>query len=236
MEKVLIFSDGASKGNPGPGGWAAVVAAGERVTELGGFEKHTTNNRMELRGAIEGLRDAHVPGGAQTVVYTDSSYVINGITKWIHGWKKTGWKTKDKKPVVNQDLWQSLDAAVAAHGREIEWQYVGGHVGVAGNERVDVIASDLAEGKKVALYRGAISGYTVDISNLGADSGLQKSKSASSARSKAKAYSYISRVDGKVLVHKTWKECEERVRGKTARFKKALTPQEEKDIVADFSK
>ncbi len=236
MEKVLIFSDGASKGNPGPGGWAAVVVAGERVTELGGFEKHTTNNRMELRGAIEGLRDAHVPGGAQTVVYTDSSYVINGITKWIHGWKKGGWKTKDKKPVVNQDLWQSLDAAVAAHGREIEWQYVGGHVGVAGNERVDVIASDLAEGKKVALYRGALSGYSVDISNLGADSGLQKSKSASSARSKAKAYSYISRVDGKVLVHKTWKECEERVRGKTARFKKALTPQEEKDIVADFSK
>lgn len=232
----MIFSDGASKGNPGPGGWAAVVVAGDRVIELGGFEKHTTNNRMELRAAIEGLRDAVVPGATQTLVYTDSSYVINGITKWVHGWKKNGWKTKDKTPVVNQDLWQSLDAAVVSHGRDIEWQYVGGHVGVAGNERVDAIASDLAEGKKVTLYRGVRSGYRVDIENLGADSGLQKNKSASNARSKAKAFSYVSRVDGVVLVHKTWAECEQRVRGKNARFKKALSMQEEKEIIADFSR
>lgn len=244
MEKVVIFSDGASKGNPGPGGWAAVVVAGDRVTEVGGFEKLTTNNRMELRAAIEGLRDAlghsptgetHVAGAAQTVVYTDSSYVINGITKWIHGWKKGGWKTKDKKPVVNQDLWQSLDAAVAAHGRDIEWTYVGGHVGVAGNERVDQIASDLAEGKKVELYRGVWTEYKIDIGNLGADSGMQKNKSALSARAKAKAYSYISRVDGKIEVHKTWAECQERVRGKSARFKKALSQAEEKEILAEFS-
>lgn len=235
-DRIVIFSDGASKGNPGPGGWAAVVVAGDKVMELGGFEKHTTNNRMELRAAIEGLRDAHVSGGAQTVVYTDSSYVINGITKWITNWKKSGWRTKDKKPVVNQDLWQSLDAAVLAHKRGIEWQYVGGHVGVAGNERVDMLASDLAEGKKVELYRGARGDYKVAVDNLGADSGLQKTKSVSSARSKAKAHSYISRVDGKVLVHKTWSECEQRVRGKKARFKKALSPREEKEIIAYFSK
>ncbi len=236
MEKIVIFSDGASKGNPGPGGWAAIVVAGERVTELGGFEKHTTNNRMELRAAIEGLRDAHVPTGPQVLVYTDSSYVINGITKWIHGWKKGGWKTKDKKPVVNQDLWQSLDAAVAAHGREIEWKYVGGHVGVAGNVRVDQIASELAEGKKVALYRGARDGYKIEVGNLGADTGLQKNKSALSARAKAKAYSYVSRVDGKVVVHKTWAECQARVRGRSARFRKTLSAGEEKEIIAEFSK
>jgi ribonuclease HI len=236
MEKVVIFSDGASKGNPGPGGWGAVVVSGEQVVEVGGYEKLTTNNRMELRAAIEGLNAVRSKDAKQTILYTDSSYVINGITKWVHGWKKNGWRTKDKKPVINQDLWMSLDAAVAGHGRDIEWTYVGGHVGVVGNERVDRIASDYAEGKKVDLYYGPLAEYPIDIANLGADSDLQKSKSASNERSKAKAYSYISRVDGKVMVHKTWKECEERVRGKTARFKKALSPEEEKDIVAEFSK
>ncbi len=236
MEQIVIFSDGASKGNPGPGGWGAVVVSGEQVIEVGGYEKLTTNNRMELRAAIEGINAVRKATATQTILYTDSNYVINGITKWIHGWKKNSWRTKDKKPVINQDLWMSLDAAVQSHGRDIEWTYVGGHVGVAGNERVDIIASDLAEGKKVDLYYGPLAEYTIDITNLGADSGLQKSKSASSARSKAKAYSYISRVDGKVLVHKTWKECEERVRGKTARFKKALSSEEEKQIFAEFSK
>ncbi len=236
MEKVVIFSDGASKGNPGPGGWGAVVVAGDNVTEVGGYEKLTTNNRMELRAAIEGLNATRAKGAAQIIVYTDSSYVINGITKWVQGWKKNGWRTKDKKPVMNKDLWQSLDATVSSHGREIEWHYVGGHVGVAGNERVDAIASDLAEGKKIDLYYGPLAGYKVDVANLGVDSGLQKSKSASSARSKAKAFSYVSRVNGVVMVHKSWKECEQRVRGVTARFKKALSPEEEKEIVAEFSK
>lgn len=236
MEKTQIFSDGASKGNPGPGGWGAIIVTGERVAEVGGREAHTTNNRMELRAAIEGLRAAKLQSGAAGVVYTDSSYVINGISKWVHGWKKNGWKTKEKKPVINQDLWQSLDAEVLAIGSTVEWQYVGGHVGVAGNERVDVIASDFAEGKSVSLYTGRRAEYKIDVANLGHDDAKQKAKSSSSTRSKAKAYSYISRVDGIVLVHKTWAECEQRVRGKSARFKKALSPQEEKDIVADFSK
>ncbi len=234
MQKIIIFADGASKGNPGPGGWAAVIVGGEQVTELGGREEHTTNNRMELRAAIEGLRGAVV--GSQIILYTDSSYVINGITKWVHGWKKNGWQTKEKKPVVNQDLWESLDSAVAGHGRDIEWQYVGGHVGIAGNERVDAIASDLADGKKVELYRGARSGYGVDVANLKLDTTKQKAKSASGTRSKAKAYSYVSLVGGKVMTHKTWAECEARVKGKKARFKKALSVQDEKEIVADFSK
>ncbi len=231
----MIFCDGASKGNPGPGGWGAIVLAREQVTELGGYEKLTTNNRMELRAAIEALRERHVGVGGQTIIHTDSSYVINGITKWIHGWKKNDWKTKDKKPVINQDLWQSLDAAVAAHGRDIEWRYVGGHVGIAGNERVDTIASDFAEGKKVVLYSGPASGYGVDISDLSFDHVKQKSKSSSSARSKAKAFSYISVVDGVVEIHKTWADCEARVRGRSARYKKALSAAEEAEIIAAFS-
>ncbi|OGC87734.1 ribonuclease HI [Candidatus Adlerbacteria bacterium RIFCSPHIGHO2_02_FULL_54_18] len=234
-DRIVIFSDGASKGNPGPGGWAAVVVAGDTVTELGGFEKQTTNNRMELRAAIEGLRACNTAPAAVRVVYSDSSYVINGITKWVHGWKKNGWKTKEKKAVINQDLWQSLDATVAASGSEVDWQYVGGHVGVAGNERADAVASALAVGQKVQLYSGARASYGVAVSHLGADSNLQKNKSASSARAKAKAYSYVSRVDGKVLVHKTWAECEQGVRGKSARFKKALSAAEEKEIIAEFS-
>ena len=236
MERVVIFCDGANKGNPGPGGWAALVVAGDRVTELGGAEKHTTNNRMELTAALEALRASNSAPAGPRVVYTDSAYVINGITRWVHGWKKNGWQTKEKKTVVNQDLWRELDAAALASGSKIDWHYVGGHVGVAGNERVDQLASDLAEGKKVKLYKGALMGYGIDVANLGADEGLKAAKSVSSTRSKAKAHSYISSVDGTVMVHKTWKECEARVRGRSARFKKALSASEEKEIIAEFSK
>lgn len=239
MEKggtVLIFCDGASKGNPGPGGWGAVVAWGESVTELGGFEKHTTNNRMELHAAIGGLRAAESAPKGERVVYTDSSYVINGITKWVKGWKKNGWRTKEKKDVVNQDLWRALDEQVLASEGAIEWHYVGGHVGVAGNERADALASDFAERKKPALYSGPASSYGVAITNLGHDAIKQQAKASSSTRSKAKAYSYISKVDGVVMTHKTWGQCEARVRGKKARFKKALSPAEEQDILAAFSR
>ena len=236
MGKILIFSDGASKGNPGPGGWAAIVIAHERVIELGGREKHTTNNRMELRAAIEGLRACNTQPAGERIVYTDSSYVINGITKWVKGWKKNGWKTKEKKPVVNQDLWQALDATAGASGSEIIWQYVGGHVGIAGNERVDAIASDFADDKKVVLYHGGMESYGIDVSSLEVDALKAKAKSSTNTRSKAKAYSYISRVDGKIMTHKTWSECQERVRGRSAKFKKALSPNEEKEIIAEFSK
>jgi ribonuclease HI len=154
----------------------------------------------------------------------------------VHGWKKNGWKTKEKNPVINQDLWQALDATALASGSEIVWQYVGGHVGIAGNERVDEIASGFAEGKEVALYHGPISGYAVDIANLVADGMKEKKKSSSSSRSKGKAYSYVSAVDGKIMTHKTWAECEQRVKGRSARFKKALSPDEESEIIAQFSK
>ncbi len=235
MQEILIFSDGASKGNPGRGGWGAIVALDSHVRELGGREEHTTNNRMELRAALEALRYAAPHADKPIVLHTDSSYVINGITKWVHGWQKNGWMTKDKKEVMNQDLWGALVDAAESCTHGIAWEYVGGHVGVAGNERVDTIASNFAEDKSVELYDGARAAYAIDITNLGHSDELKEAKASNRSRSKAKAYSYVSKVDGVVQTHATWGECEARVKGKTARFKKATTAAEEAAIIEEFS-
>ncbi|MGC9602618.1 MAG: ribonuclease H [Minisyncoccia bacterium] len=234
-DTIIIFCDGAAKGNPGPGGWGALVATHARVQELGGKVAHTTNNRMELTAAAEALTYAGKFSGKQIVMHTDSSYVINGITKWVQGWKKNGWKTKDKREVLNKNLWMQLNATVQNIAGSITWRYVGGHVGVLGNERVDAIASDFAEGKKVKLYNGPRSKYTIDITNLGRDESLHKEKSASRERSKAKAYSYVSKVGGKIATHKTWGQCEACVKGKVARYKKALSSEDEASIIKEFS-
>jgi len=235
-EKIIIFCDGASKGNPGPGGWGAIVAAGKHIQELGGFEAHTTNNRMELRAALEALQEARLMSNGEVTVYTDSSYVINGITKWVRGWQRNGWKTQEKKPVLNQDLWEPLVAAVENFDTTIVWEYVGGHVGIEGNERVDSIASDLALGKHVDLYVGPLNGYLVDVQNIKFDKTLVKAKSDTKARSKLKAYSYVSVVGGVIEKHKTWAQCEARVKGKAARFKKSLSQEDEAEIVKEFLK
>ncbi len=236
QDKILIFADGASKGNPGPGGWGALVAYDGQVEELGGSEEHTTNNRMELTAALRALEEAQKHTATSVAVHTDSSYVINGITKWVKGWKARGWLTKEKTPVLNRDLWEMLDDAVQFLEAKIEWQHVGGHVGVAGNERVDEIASSFAEGKPIHLFSGSRSDYSHDIENTSFDETKAKERSKSRSRSSAKAYSYVSLVGGEVRTHKTWGECEARVKGKMARFKKALSPSEEAAIIAEFSK
>lgn len=235
MEKIIIFTDGASKGNPGPGGWGALVATETTVRELGGREQKTTNNRMELRATLEALLLAATLGRIPIALHTDSSYVINGATKWVHGWKARGWTTVQKGKVLNRDLWEALLDAIEKCSGEIEWKYVGGHVGIAGNERVDSIASDFAEEKKVVLYDGARAGYEIDFTNVAHDESKQKAKSASSSRSKLRAYSYVSIVGGVVVVHKTWAECLARVQGKKARFKKAISAAEEAAIKKEFS-
>lgn len=134
---VTIYADGACKGNPGPGGWGAVLAYAGKEKELWGGEDNTTNNRMELTAVIQALEA--LKRSCQVKVYTDSSYVQKGITEWIHAWKQRGWKTSDKKPVKNADLWQRLDILSAAH--EIAWIWVKGHAGNAGNERADMLAN-----------------------------------------------------------------------------------------------
>lgn len=134
---VTLFSDGACRGNPGPGGWGVLISHQGVNKELFGSEAHTTNNRMELLAAIQGLR-ATEPD-ATVSVYTDSQYVRNGVTLWMANWKKNGWKTAGRKPVKNQDLWQQLDEAVGARG--VEWHWVRGHSGHPGNERADALAN-----------------------------------------------------------------------------------------------
>jgi len=137
MEKIEIYTDGACKGNPGRGGWGALLIAGEHKKELFGGERNTTNNRMELRAVIEALSLLKRP--CEVIVHTDSQYVQKGISEWIHGWKARGWKTASKEPVKNVDLWQALDAAQATH--TIQWRWVKGHAGHEGNERADVLAN-----------------------------------------------------------------------------------------------
>lgn len=137
MSLVTIYTDGACKGNPGPGGWGAWLRAGTHEKELWGGEANTTNNRMELTAVIESL--AALTRKCEVAVYTDSEYVRNGITTWIHNWKRRGWRTADNKPVKNADLWQRLDVLSTQH--QVQWHWVKGHAGDPGNERADLLAN-----------------------------------------------------------------------------------------------
>jgi ribonuclease HI len=135
---VQLFTDGACSGNPGPGGWGAILRSGDHETELSGGDAATTNNRMEMTAVIEGLKK--LKRSVSVAIYTDSRYVMDGATKWLRGWKTKGWKTADKKPVKNEDLWRALDAEMARH--RIRWHWVRGHSGHPENERADQLARD----------------------------------------------------------------------------------------------
>lgn len=148
MNHIDIYTDGACKGNPGPGGWGVLLKSGATEKELFGGELGTTNNRMELTAVIEALGALKRP--CQITLYLDSEYVRKGITEWIHGWKAKGWRTSTKQPVKNVELWQKLDALVAGGGHKIDWRWVKGHAGDPGNERADALAN---KGVEVALGR-----------------------------------------------------------------------------------
>ena len=137
-DEVEIWTDGGCKGNPGPGGWGAILKYKDKVKELKGGEPDTTNNRMELMAAISALESLTRP--CEVIVHTDSQYVRNGVTSWMNNWKRNGWRTADKKPVKNEDLWRRLDEARARH--EIEWRWVKGHAGNPMNERADELATE----------------------------------------------------------------------------------------------
>ena len=149
-DPVVIYTDGACSGNPGPGGWGAILSFGAHRKEMKGGELHTTNNRMELMAAISALEALTKP--CDVDLHTDSQYVRNGISTWIHGWKKNGWKTADKKPVKNVDLWQKLDAALKEH--KVRWHWVKGHAGHPMNERADELAREAIDELRDRVARG----------------------------------------------------------------------------------
>src|SRR5439155_5244567 len=209
---VVVFADGAAKGNPGPGGWGAIVVTPDgHVTELGGGAGHTTNNRMELSAGIEALR--HVgPTSGPVAVHTDSAYVIRGIRDWIHGWRRRGWRTAEGGDVVNRDLWETL-AAVEERAGTVAWHHVRGHHGIPGNERADEIANAFATGRRPTLYRGPLTRYEVAVLDIPDDTALPRRSSGPRAGDRRSApHSYLSVVDGRPMRHATWAECERRVK------------------------
>jgi ribonuclease HI len=212
----VVYTDGASKGNPGPGGWGVIVAAKEKVSELGGKELLTTNNRMELMAAIKALQFLAGTSGVVTI-YIDSGYVVKGVTQWISAWRKRGWVTMNKQPVLNQDLWEALSTALDELSKtaSVTWKQIRGHSGVPGNERVDEIATAFAEGKIPELFHGPRDQYTINVIFSEADASASYARSAKKSTSTKKPYSYISMVDGAIKTHATWKECEARVKGKS---------------------
>lgn len=222
---IIIFTDGSSRGNPGPGGWGAIVLNDETVIELGGREDGTTNNRMELMAVISALES--VSNEVEITIYTDSAYVLNGATRWVKGWEKNNWKTSTKDDVLNKDLWERL--VDAKQHKVIDWQLIKGHAGTPANERCDVIATSFADSNPVVLYNGSRERYGVNVSIA------PKGSTTSKSKSKSKAYSYVSMVDGEIKVHKTWEECKARVHGVNAKYKKAVSPEDEENIIKEFA-
>ena len=244
IHSVVIFTDGSSRGNPGPGGFGAIVIAPKNVEvgskhyevkEVGGRENHTTNNRMELRAAIESLKEISNLQSpiSNLILYTDSTYLINGITKWVFGWQKNNWMTAQKKPVENRDLWEML--LQATQKQTIDWKYVGGHVGISGNTRCDEIATAFADGATPQLYSGPLERYGMpNILDIRHDAQMAKERKSTRERSNAKAYSYVSLVDGVIQTHKTWGECDSRVKGKKAKYRKVLSAGEEQALIFEW--
>jgi ribonuclease HI len=231
-EVITIFSDGAAKGNPGRGGFGAVISYPDKVVEIGAHKARTTNNEMELTVVVEALKVV-ANTGAPVAIYTDSKYVVEGAKGWIFGWQKNGWKTKAETDVANKELWQDLLPLLKKV--EIEWHKVPGHVGIVGNERADTIASDFAEHGTFTLYNGPKSDYGFNIEDTTFDQAKATERSDARKRSAQKAYSYISMVDGVIQTHTTWAECEKRVKGKKGvRFKKSLDAGNEQEIMREF--
>ena len=227
---TTIFTDGSSRGNPGPGGWGAIVLSSDTAIELGGRENVTTNNRMELLAVISALESGSHE--SDITIYTDSAYVVNGITRWVKGWQKNNWKTSTKDDVVNKDLWERL--VDATYKKIIDWKLIKGHSGTPGNERCDVIATsfaDLPAGRQgnspIVLYNGSRERYGIDVS-------ISQTVSEKKSKSKTKAYSYVSMVDGEIKTHKTWDECKARVHGVNAKYKKSTSPADEEEIIREF--
>ena len=231
---ILVFADGACSGNPGPGGWGAIAVLPEGlIIELGGSRSETTNNQMEITGALRALdRLRETPGDIE--FFTDSVYLIKGITQWIWGWRKNGWKTAEGAEVSNQELWRQLSAVLGERRKrfpdsKVDWKWVRGHSGVPGNERADQIAVSFTQGHRPRLYEGPLLGYGVAIHDIPENTDVPELRPRAE---KTAAHSYLSLVGGTPMRHRTWAECERRVKGQSgAKFKKAASEADESTIL-----
>jgi ribonuclease HI len=226
-KKVIIFTDGACSGNPGPGGWGSILVSPlGKVKELGGAAAQTTNNKMELTATLEALlalTRVKTLTTNEVSLYTDSKYVIQGITQWIHGWRRNGWKNSQGEDVANKDLWEQLGAVAPKF--KIDWLYIPGHSGYPGNERCDQIAVAFAKSGTANLYAGALADYPVRIDHLPPPASINAPKKKMPAV-------YLSYVGGELHRDKDWKSCEARVKGKNgARFKKVESVEEEDSVL-----
>lgn len=231
QDSAWAYCDGACSGNPGPGGWGAIVVLSNgQVKELGGSLGLTTNNQMELRAAIEAVRYLKIEK-KPIHIFSDSSYVINGITKWISGWAARGWQTREEEPVANSEYWKELWALTKAASQKLHWHHIKGHSGIAGNERADEIAVAVGQGIPLPLYEGPFSDYEYPIFEITLSEPSTKGKSSKSSGSPV----YLSLINDQLERHTTWKECEGRVKGRPgARYKKVSSPQEEQSVLKQW--
>lgn len=234
--EIIVFTDGACSGNPGPGGWGAVVATPDgQVKELGGGSDLTTNNEMELMAVIQALvflRDDSRP----VTVYTDSTYVIRGITQWVWGWTRNSWKNAEGQDVANQECWKKLLGLTLDRKKispaPIQWKYSRGHVGTPGNERCDEIAVHFSKGKYISLYEGSLLNYPIAIYDLPEDTELPEMKPKGEKKA---AYAYLSLVGGVAVRHSDWASCEKRVKGQSgAKFKKVMSESELQELLKSW--
>jgi len=231
MEKIIIYTDGASKGNPGPGGYGAIISfPNGKIIEIGGREDNTTNNRMELLATLKALllveeRDTKT----EIELFSDSAYVVNGLNGWVYAWEKNGWKTKEGNDVTNQDIWQSLfGVAFRLSKRGLKISKVAGHAGVVLNERADIIAQAFALKENISLYIGNVAQYEKLLKDIQI---VPRNKN-----NKSPAYSYVSLVNGVLKTYKDWKSCEKDVKGKNgAKFRKVFSKEEEQELIRQWA-
>jgi ribonuclease HI len=234
--QLVIYTDGASRGNPGLGGWGAVILVDGYAMEISGFSKMATNNQMELQAVIEVLSDSgSLAHTGPVVVYSDSAYVVNGMNSWVWGWEKKDWMTSTKTPVINKDMWVKILALLKTYGDRLSIQKVKGHDGDLYNERCDELAVAAALGKKETYFQGTQKDYDIFLKEIGT---TIKKVSPKKAKSKpaGPAYSYVSLVGDKVYTDKTWIDCEKRVKGtKGAKYQKVFSKGEETSLVQDYT-
>jgi len=238
--ELLIYTDGASRGNPGPGGWGAVILVGGYAMEVAGGVKRATNNQMELQAVLSVLSDsAALAHEGSVTVLSDSAYVVNGLNAWVWGWEKKGWITTQKTPVENKNLWVELLDLLRKYGDRLTVAKVSGHAGELYNERCDELAVDAALGRKPALFQGNLNEYDAFLEMMGTKKKVESGGTKVGSKKKkntAQAYSYVSLVAGKVHADKTWGACEKRVKGKKgAKFKKVFSKQEETELMQDYT-